>query len=102
MQPALHSVTVESSECDARPGMMWAARARGSRDGRSSVQVWVDWTRSPLGRRAVIGVVVGAMSRAGASVVKKWLVAPESRMAHRLIVSASVVIVLRMDAAAKA
>ena len=32
---------------------------------------------------------------AGTSVVKKWLVAPESRMAHCLIVVASVVIVLR-------
>ena len=32
---------------------------------------------------------------AGASVVRKWLVAPESRMAHHLMAVASFVIVLR-------
>ncbi len=102
LHPALQRVMAESSECDARPGMMWAARALGGRDGRSRVQVCVDWTRSPLGRRAVIGVVVGVMFSAGASVVRKWLVAPELRMAHRLMVSASVDIVLRSEAAARA
>jgi hypothetical protein len=39
---------------------------------------------------------------AGASVVRKWLVAPESRIAHLLMVSALVEIVLRSTAAAKA
>ena len=102
LHPALHRVTAEMSECDARPGMMWAARALGGRDGRSSVHVCVDCTRSPLGRRAVIGVLVGVMLSAGALVVRKWLVAPESRMAHRLMVSASVDIVLSSDAAARA
>ena len=42
VHPALHRVTAESSECDARPGMMWAARALCGREGISSVQVWVD------------------------------------------------------------
>ena len=42
VHPALHRVTAESSECDARPGMMLAARALCGREGRSSVQVWVD------------------------------------------------------------
>ena len=41
------------------------------------------------------GTSVGRMLVAGTSVVRKWLVAPESRMAHRLMVAASVVIVLR-------
>jgi hypothetical protein len=41
------------------------------------------------------GTSAGTMLVAGASVVRKWLVAPESRMAHRLMVAASVVIVLR-------
>jgi hypothetical protein len=59
LQPALQSVTAEISECDARPGIMWAARALGGRAGRSNMQVCVDWTRSPLGSRAVIGVRVG-------------------------------------------
>ena len=38
----------------------------------------------------------------GASVVRKWLVAPESRMAHCLMVAALVVIVLRRTEAASA
>jgi len=71
LHPALQRVTAEISECEARPGMIWAVRALVGRDGRSNVQVCVDWTRSPLGSRAVIGVMVGVMSRAGASVVKK-------------------------------
>ncbi len=50
----------------------------------------------------MIGVMVGVMLSAGALVIKKWLVAPESRMAHRLMVSASVAIVLRREAAARA
>jgi len=45
---------------------------------------------------------VGTMLVAGTSVVRKWLVAPELRMAHRLMVVASVVIVLRRMEAASA
>ena len=37
------------------------------------------------------GTSAGTMMMAGASVVRKWLVAPELRMAHRLMVAASVV-----------
>ena len=48
------------------------------------------------------GTSVGTMVVAGASVVRKWLVAPESRMAHRLMVVASVVIVPRRTEAASA
>ena len=39
---------------------------------------------------------------AGAYVVRKWLVAPESRMTHCLMVAALVVIVLRRTEAASA
>jgi len=104
VHPALHIVTTESREWDARPGMMWAARAPAGRSGRSRVQVCVDCTLSPLGRRAMRGTVAGTMLVAGASVVRKWLVAPESRIAHRLIlmVLASVVIVWRRTEAASA
>jgi hypothetical protein len=49
-----------------------------------------------------MGVVVGKILLAGASVVKKWLVAPESRMAHHLMVSASVLIVFNRTEAARA
>ncbi len=82
--------------------MMCAARAPGGRFERSRVQVWVDCTLSPLGRRAMKGTMAGMMLMAGASVVRKWLVAPESRMAQFLMVAASVEIVLRRLAAASA
>ena len=66
------------------------------------MQVWVDCTLSPLGSRAMRGTVAGMMLVADASVVRKWLVAPESRMAQFLMVAASVKIVLRRLAAASA
>ena len=52
----------------------------------SNVHVCVDVTRSPLGSRAVMGLVVGVMLVAGAVDVRKWLVAPESRIAQSLTV----------------
>ena len=48
------------------------------------------------------GTSAGTMLVVGASVVRKLLVAPESRMAHRLMVAASVVIILRRMEAASA
>jgi hypothetical protein len=50
----------------------------------------------------MMGLVVGTMLVAGASVVRKWLVVPESRMAYRLMVSALVLIVFNRTEAAKA
>ena len=50
----------------------------------------------------MIGVVVGVMSDAGVSVVRKWLVVPELSMAHCLMVLASVLVVLRRVAAVRA
>ncbi len=49
-----------------------------------------------------MGTVVGSMFVAGALVVRKWLVAPESRMAHHLMVVASVLIILRRIKAVRA
>jgi hypothetical protein len=46
--------------------------------------------------------VASRMLVAGALVVKKWLVAPESRMARCLMVAASSLIVLRRMKAARA
>ena len=40
------------------------------------------------------GAAAGSMLVAGALVVRKWLAATESRMAHRLMVTASVGMVL--------
>jgi hypothetical protein len=49
-----------------------------------------------------MGMAVGDMFVAGALVMKKWLVASESRVAHRLMVLASISIVLRRIEAARA
>ncbi len=68
----------------------------------SRVNVCVECTRAPFGRRVTMGVVVGRISVAGASVVKKWLVAPELKMAHLFMVLASVLIVFNRTEAARA
>ena len=41
------------------------------------------------------GTAAGMMLVAGASVMRKWLIPPESRMAHHLMVDVLVSIVLR-------
>jgi hypothetical protein len=102
VHPALHMVTTERRECDTRPGMMCAAQAPAGRFGRSRVHVWVECTLSPLERWAMRGTAAGRMLVAGASVVRKWLVVPESRMADHLMVAASVVMVLSRKEAANA
>ena len=101
VHPALHRVTTDRSECDARPGTMWVVRALGGREGMLRVHVCVECTRAPFGRRAMMGVVVGRILVAGVSVVRKWLVAPESRMAHLLMMSASVLIVFKRTETAR-
>jgi hypothetical protein len=95
VHPALHIATSERWEQGTRLGMIGAALAPARRLGRSRVQVCIDCTLSPLGRQAMRGTVSGTMLVVGALVVRKWLVTPESRIAHCLMVVASVVIVLR-------
>jgi hypothetical protein len=99
---ALHIMTTERRECDARPGMMCIVRAPAGRFGRSRVHVRVECTLLLLGRRAMRGTVAGRMLVAGTLVVRKWLVVPESRMAHCLMVAALVVMVLSRTKAANA
>ena len=62
---------------------MWAARALalGGRDGVLRVHMCMECTRAQFGRQAMMGIVVGRILVAGALVVRKWLVAQESRMA---------------------
>ncbi len=48
------------------------------------MQVCIDCTLSPFVRRATRGTVAVQMFVAGALVVRKWLVAPESRIAQSL------------------
>ena len=103
LQPVLHRVTTDRSNCEARSGIMWAARTLGGREGMLRVQVCVECTSGvPFGRQAMIGVVVARILVAGASVVRKWLVAPESRVAQLLLVSALVLIVFKRIEAARA
>jgi hypothetical protein len=82
--------------------MMWAAQAAGKRSGRLRVHVYIDCTLSSLGRWAMRGAAAGSMLVAGVLVVRKWLVAPESRITHCLIVAALAVMVLRRIEAARA
>ncbi len=66
------------------------------------MQVCIDCTLSPFGRRATRGTLAAQMLVAGAFEVRKRLVAPESRIAHCVMVSASVEMVFRRTAAANA
>jgi hypothetical protein len=102
VHPVLHIVMTESNKCDARLGITWAARAPVGRSGKLRVQVCVDCTLSPFGRRGMRGTAARTMFVTGASVVKKWLVAPESRMAHCFMVVALTLIGLRRMEAARA
>ncbi len=70
--------------------------------GRLSVHVWVNDTHLPLGRCATRGTMAGMMLVTGAAVVRKWLDAPELRIANSLIVLALVLIVFDNTKAAKA
>jgi hypothetical protein len=71
LQPALHRVTMEMREWEARPGMIWACCAEAGRAGMSRVHVCLECTRSPFGSRAMIGLLMGRMLVMGATVVKK-------------------------------
>jgi hypothetical protein len=102
VQPALHKLTTDRSECEVSPRMMWVVQAGGGNEGMLMVHVCVECTCLPFGRWAMMGLVVGTMLVAGALVVRKWLVVPELRMAHRLMVLVSVLIVLNRTEAAKA
>ncbi len=64
--------------------------------------MFVDCTLSPFGRWAMRGTAARTMFVAGALVVKKWLVALESRMAHCFMVAASSLIVVRWMEVARA
>ena len=101
-QPASHSVTTESREWDARPGMMYPVRAFSGKPGRLSRHLWVDLTLFPSGSVTVIRCWSPSIIVASASVIKKLLVAPESKIAQCFMFSFVRVIVLRRFVAAPA
>ena len=100
--PASHNATTESRECDARPGRMYPVRALVGSWGRSSVHCWVDWTLFPSGSVTMICCVLLSIDLTCAPVIKKLLVAPESKIAHCLMFSLLRVTVLSSAAAAPA
>ncbi len=53
-------------------------------------------------RGATMSTAVRNMFVSGVSIMRKWLVAPELRMAHHLMVLASISIILRRIEAARA
>ncbi len=71
LQPALHRVTTEIREWEARPEMIWACCADTGRAGISRVHVCVECTRMSLGSRAMMGLLVGRMLVMGAAFVRK-------------------------------
>jgi hypothetical protein len=102
LHPALHSMTMLMRECKAYPGMMWARRAGVGRLGKSSMHVCVDCTRSLLGKSAMMGLMACWMLLTGALVVRKLLLAPESKMAQLLMESMSMLTVWRRVVAVRA
>ncbi len=66
------------------------------------MHVCVEHTHSPFRRRATMSTAVGNMFVAGALAVRKWLMALESRMFHRLMVLVPTSIIFRRIEAARA
>jgi hypothetical protein len=91
--PALQSVTTLTSECDTKSGMMWARCTAAGSLGKTNVHVCMDYTWSLLGRRATMGLLASCTLVIGAPVVRKFLFVPESKMAHLLMVSISMLTV---------
>ena len=80
--PALHSCTMESKEWATRPGSMCAILSLEGSSGMAMVHVCVELTRAPSGSFTLSGFFAYWRSVVGADMTKKWLVAPESRMAR--------------------
>ena len=83
--PALHNHTTDNMERDARPEMMWPSLAASGSLGSASMHVTVDLTCDPSGNLTMRGLITGCTLVIGASVTKKWLVAPKSNIAHSLM-----------------
>lgn len=71
VHPALHNLTTDNSECDAKPGIMWAIRAFLGRVGRLMSHVWEEDTYPPSGSRTLNGVSSIRLFVVGVAVTKK-------------------------------
>ena len=64
------------------PGITCVYLALGGNPGMSSAPSCVLRTRSPFATVTVIGFTVFLLYSSGASMTRKWLLAPESSIAH--------------------
>ncbi len=100
--PTSHSVTTLMRECEANPQMMWARHVVVGRSGKSSLHVCVDCTCSPLGKHAMMSLMVCWTLLMELLAMRKLLIAPESKMAQLLMESMSMLTVRRRVSAARA
>jgi hypothetical protein len=70
LHPALQSVSTLTSECNVKPGMMWAKCAAAGSSGKSNVHVCVDPSWSPLGRHVTTGLLASCTLVTGVPVVR--------------------------------
>ncbi len=102
LHPALQSVATLMSECDANPGMMWERCAAAGSLDKSNMHMCVDRTWSSLGMHAMMGLLASCTLVMGAPVVRNFLIVPESKITHLLMVSMLMLTVQRSAAAASA
>jgi hypothetical protein len=102
LQLALHRVAVEMREWETRLGMTWVWLAKAGRAEMLRVHVCMGCRRLPFGSLAMMGLLVGCMLVTGAAVMRKQLVAPESRMAYARMTAMLILTVCRSAAEASA
>ena len=73
------------SDHDANPGMTWPSLAAIGSYGRSNVRTYFDLSVSPSDMVTVSGLSAGVTLLAIASMIRKWLVVPESRTSQSLL-----------------
>ena len=81
----MQSFTTDTNECDASPGTMWASLALGGSCGSAMFAVWLEWIVDPFGNLICRGSVAIFLSVTGAAESRKWLDAPESKIAHFIL-----------------
>ena len=100
LHPALHKVTIDTSDRSCRPGIMCAMCTCLGSCGRASSHVWVDMRKDPFGSVTQIGLMARCFVWIGASETRNELETPESKMAHFIQFFSVKVIFGRSDVAA--
>ena len=85
LHPALHNFTTDTKEWEANPGTMWASLALGGSIGSAMFAVWLEWMVDPFGNLICRGAVAIFLSVTGAEESRKWLDAPESKIAQFIL-----------------